>query len=103
MTALPLVFLTVALGFTLLPFLSIFSSMQGIGHKPSVETMVASAISPVAFVLCFLNYRPIEGLLVAVAGIVLSVLVQNRQSKLFLVSLGALSMALYLQSGWQPS
>lgn len=68
-----------------------------------MATMVASAISPVAFVLCFLNNPPIEGLLAAVAGVALSVVLGKGQSRLFLVSLGALCMALYLQSGWQPS
>ena len=103
MDELPLVLLVLALGLTLMPFLSIFLQTQEMNvGRPTIAVMVASAVSPVALALCFLSKPPTTGLLLVLTGVVLSFLVEDRLPRVLLVSLGALSMALYFQMFTQP-
>ena len=100
----PPILLVLALGLTLTPFLSIFSNdLKAGGYRPSMTTMVASAISPVALALCVSGQPPLTGLLLAAAGFALSLLIRNLRPGSLLVVLGTLSMGLYLQLEWLPA
>src|SRR3546814_794782 len=104
LNGIPPILLVLALGLTLTPFLSLFPDNRTAGgHRPSMTTMVASAISAVALALCVSGRSPLTGLLLAATGLALSLLVRNLRPGLLPVVLGALSMGFYLQLEWLPA